>query len=81
MPAELSKRNLTLVAKTIQTTANMTTYGDKEPFMKTMNDFVTDSFPPVQEFLNRVCVEPRYKDVASTQILSAVVIDSAKEMS
>ncbi|KAL1138979.1 hypothetical protein AAG570_009040, partial [Ranatra chinensis] len=51
-PNEKAARNLTLVAKTLQTLANFTKFQGKENFMEFMNDFLEREAPAMKEFLN-----------------------------
>ncbi|XP_036255935.1 RAS protein activator like-3 [Molothrus ater] len=53
-PGEATARSLTLVAKVIQNLANFTTFGDKEPYMTFMNDFLERSWATMTEFLQAV---------------------------
>ncbi|XP_073970020.1 ras GTPase-activating protein raskol isoform X4 [Rhodnius prolixus] len=51
-PNEKAARNLTLVAKTLQTLANFTKFQGKENFMEFMNDFLEREAPAMKDFLN-----------------------------
>ncbi|XP_024080981.1 probable Ras GTPase-activating protein isoform X2 [Cimex lectularius] len=51
-PNEKAARNLTLVAKTLQTLANFTKFQGKENFMEFMNDFLEREAPSMKDFLN-----------------------------
>ncbi|CAN8173902.1 unnamed protein product, partial [Coccothraustes coccothraustes] len=53
-PGEATARSLTLVAKVIQNLANFTTFGDKEPYMTFMNDFLEQNWATMTEFLQAV---------------------------
>ena len=55
-PNEKAARNLTLVAKTLQTLANFTKFQGKENFMEFMNDFLEREAPAMKEFLNIISV-------------------------
>lgn len=43
-PGVRAQRTLTLVAKSLQGLANMTTFGVKEPWMEQMNEFLSVSY-------------------------------------
>jgi hypothetical protein len=49
-------RNLILVAKTIQNLANMSEFGQKEPYMQPINSFIIKQRGDMQAFLDAVSV-------------------------
>lgn len=53
-PNEKAARNLTLVAKTLQTLANFTRFQGKENFMEFMNDFLEREAPSMKSFLQHI---------------------------
>ncbi|XP_059147892.1 disabled homolog 2-interacting protein-like isoform X9 [Physella acuta] len=53
-PNERASRNLTLIAKTIQTLANFTQFGGKEEFMLFMNAFVEKEEANMKAFLHKI---------------------------
>ncbi|XP_046331942.1 ras GTPase-activating protein nGAP-like isoform X6 [Haliotis rufescens] len=53
-PQERAARNLTLIAKTIQTLANFTKFGGKEEFMTFMNSFVEREATNMKNFLKKI---------------------------
>lgn len=55
-PNEKAARNLTLVAKTIQTLANFTRFQGKENFMEFMNDFLEREAASMKNFLQLISV-------------------------
>lgn len=55
-PNEKAARNLTLIAKTLQTLANFTRFQGKENFMEFMNDFLEREAPNMKEFLRNISV-------------------------
>lgn len=57
-PSERSNRNLTLIAKTLQTLANFARYEGKENSMEFMNDWLDDEMVNMKSFLNIVSGPP-----------------------
>jgi RAS protein activator-like 2 len=55
-PTEKSARNLTMVAKVLQTLANFTRFQGKENYMEFINDFVEREAPNMKRFLVRISV-------------------------
>ncbi|XP_076346705.1 ras GTPase-activating protein raskol-like isoform X4 [Tachypleus tridentatus] len=53
-PEPRSARNLTLIAKTIQTLANFTRFGEKEQFMEFLNQFVDKQQDKMRNFLQQI---------------------------
>uniref|UniRef100_A0A182ND90 Ras GTPase-activating protein n=1 Tax=Anopheles dirus TaxID=7168 RepID=A0A182ND90_9DIPT len=51
LPSPRATRNLTLVAKTLQTLANFTRFQGKENFMEFLNDFLEQEAPRMKQFL------------------------------
>uniref|UniRef100_A0A0K0FJZ9 Probable Ras GTPase-activating protein (inferred by orthology to a D. melanogaster protein) n=1 Tax=Strongyloides venezuelensis TaxID=75913 RepID=A0A0K0FJZ9_STRVS len=86
-PNQQVSRNLTLIAKTIQTLANFNKFGGKEHYMEFMNDFVTREWDNMHSFLLKISsnngmtfdTSPQSTTVAITNL--DVLIDSGKELS
>ncbi|XP_041974028.1 ras GTPase-activating protein raskol isoform X3 [Aricia agestis] len=57
-PNERAARNLTLVAKTLQTLANFTRFQGKEAFMEFLNDFLEQEAPNMKAFLRAISTRP-----------------------
>ncbi|XP_026728635.1 probable Ras GTPase-activating protein isoform X2 [Trichoplusia ni] len=57
-PNERAARNLTLVAKTLQTLANFTRFQGKEAFMEFLNDFLEKEAPNMKKFLRDISTRP-----------------------
>lgn len=55
-PNEKAARNLTLIAKTLQTLANFTRFQGKESFMEFINDFLEKEAPSMKNFLQLISV-------------------------
>ncbi|KAL7668940.1 hypothetical protein ACOME3_009621 [Neoechinorhynchus agilis] len=53
-PDGKNARKLTLIAKTLQTLANFSKFGNKEPFMKCMNVFVEREFHNMRSFIRSI---------------------------
>lgn len=60
-PSEKAARNLTLIAKTLQTLANFTRFQGKENFMEFMNDFLEKEASTMKQFLKEIS-SPLSKD-------------------
>lgn len=56
LPSARATRNLTLVAKTLQTLANFTRFQGKENFMEFLNDFLEQEAPRMKYFLHLISV-------------------------
>lgn len=57
-PRPRAHRTLTLIAKSLQGLANMTTFGEKERWMEPMNKFLQTSRPEFKDFVNEICSVP-----------------------
>lgn len=53
-PTDKANRNLTLIAKTLQTLANFTRYEGKENSMEFLNPFLEDEGPAMKSFLHQI---------------------------
>lgn len=53
-PSVSGARNLTLIAKTLQTLANFTKFGGKECYMEFMNEFVEREWNQMKNFLTKI---------------------------
>ncbi|CAL1545446.1 unnamed protein product [Lymnaea stagnalis] len=76
-PNERASRNLTLIAKTIQTLANFTQFGGKEEFMTFMNTFVEREAPQMKSFLHKISSQ----EVSNQFLQFDGYIDLGKELS
>ncbi|XP_020710215.2 ras GTPase-activating protein raskol isoform X5 [Athalia rosae] len=80
-PNEKAARNLTLVAKTLQTLANFTRFQGKENFMEFMNDFLEREAPAMKNFLQSIS-SPLPKDAPGNNSLEFDgYIDLGKQLS
>ncbi|KAJ5172897.1 hypothetical protein N7492_005490 [Penicillium capsulatum] len=57
-PRPRAQRTLTLIAKALQGLANMTTFGNKEPWMEPMNKFLVGSRAEFKLFVDEICDIP-----------------------
>ena len=57
-PRPRAQRTLTLVAKSLQALANLTTFGQKESWMEPMNKFLNSHRQAVKDFIDHVCSIP-----------------------
>lgn len=80
LPSARATRNLTLVAKTLQTLANFTRFQGKENFMEFLNDFLEQQAPKMKEFLHQIST--RSEQPAPDTILDwSGYIDQGKQLS
>ncbi|KAE8356894.1 hypothetical protein BDV28DRAFT_42126 [Aspergillus coremiiformis] len=57
-PRPRAQRTLTLIAKALQGLANMTTFGNKEPWMEPMNKFLVGNRVEFKQFVDSICAIP-----------------------
>jgi len=55
--SKYASRACTLLAKVVQNLANLVPFGEKEPHMKVLNDFVKENMPRMKEFLDLLCAQ------------------------
>ncbi|XP_046668232.1 ras GTPase-activating protein raskol-like isoform X4 [Homalodisca vitripennis] len=79
-PNEKAARNLTLVAKTLQTLANFTRFQGKENFMEFMNDFLEKEAQSMKDFLHNIS-SGIPKEVGSLPTQFEGYIDLGKQLS
>lgn len=74
-PLERPRRTFTLIAKSLIVLANLSKFGQKEPWMEPMNRFLTAATPEFKTFIEEICSwsasqgprhEPQYQ--AATQV-------------
>ena len=58
-PNQVAQRQLVLIAKVLQTLANMAT-NNKEAYMENLSDFMNRNKPKVAEFYRSILVSPIY---------------------
>lgn len=54
-PRPRAQRTLTLIAKALQSLANLSTFGGKEPWMEPMNTFLTTRRQEFKDFVDNIC--------------------------
>ncbi|KAL5277759.1 DAB2IP family protein [Megaselia abdita] len=89
LPSSRAMRNLTLVAKTLQTLANFTKFQGKEGYMEFLNDFIEDEAPKMKKFLRDISVRPENNILTVDSIVkpdrslleTAGYIDQGKQLS
>ncbi|KAL1999919.1 hypothetical protein VTN02DRAFT_3801 [Thermoascus thermophilus] len=57
-PRPRAQRTLTLIAKALQGLANMTSFGNKEPWMEPMNKFLITHRASFKEYVDAICSIP-----------------------
>ncbi|KAF2842019.1 Rho GTPase activation protein [Patellaria atrata CBS 101060] len=57
-PQARARRTLTLIAKSLQGLANMSTFGQKESWMEPMNTFLTSHRQDFKTFIDNICSVP-----------------------
>ena len=65
-PRLRAQRTLTLIAKSLQTLANLSTFGSKEPWMEPMNVFLTTHRQEFKDFVDTIC------DISPDRATSAI---------
>lgn len=82
LPSARATRNLTLVAKTLQTLANFTRFQAKESFMEFLNDFLEQEAPRMKEFLHTISNRSSDQSFQESSILDwSGYIDQGKQLS
>ncbi|TPX62940.1 hypothetical protein PhCBS80983_g00191 [Powellomyces hirtus] len=72
-----TSRTLTLLAKTLQTLANLVPFGDKEPYMKEMNPFIEANIDKMKNYIDGIAAK---EFVAHTAVsLHYVRYETARE--
>ncbi|XP_051154355.1 ras GTPase-activating protein raskol isoform X5 [Leptopilina boulardi] len=80
-PNEKAARNLTLVAKTLQTLANFTRFQGKENFMEFMNDLLEREAPSMKDFLQLISSPLSKETSANNSLEFDGYIDLGKQLS
>ncbi|KAI4482660.1 hypothetical protein M0804_008513 [Polistes exclamans] len=80
-PNEKAARNLTLVAKTLQTLANFTRFQGKENFMEFMNDLLEREAPSMKNFLQLISSSLPKDAPANNSLEFDGYIDLGKQLS
>ncbi|VDM97384.1 unnamed protein product, partial [Onchocerca ochengi] len=80
-PSGNAARNLTLIAKTLQTLANFTKFGGKEHYMDFMNEFVEHEWDNMHRYLMKISTLPTNNRKKSNENDWNISIDIGKEVS
>ncbi|KAI9738242.1 MAG: hypothetical protein M1834_008740 [Cirrosporium novae-zelandiae] len=64
-PRPRAQRTLTLIAKTLQGLANLTTFGGKEPWMEPMNSFIQSHRNEFKSFIDQICSIPSERPISA----------------
>lgn len=72
-PNEKAARNLTLVAKTLQTLANFTRFQGKENFMEFMNDLLEREASSMKKFLQMISVRSISHLLMQTSLIELLI--------
>lgn len=80
-PSGHAARNLTLIAKALQTLANFTKFGGKEHYMDFMNEFVEHEWDNMHRYLMKISTPSGNNERNSNENDCTVLIDIGKEVS
>lgn len=82
-PSNCALRNLTLIAKTLQTLANFTQFSGKEGFMEFMNVFIVEKTDEMEKYLSEISEPPKLSEKVQTASNNDIdnEIDFGKELS
>ncbi|VIO89307.1 Uncharacterized protein BM_BM7584 [Brugia malayi] len=80
-PSGHAARNLTLIAKTLQTLANFTKFGGKEHYMDFMNEFVEHEWDNMHRYLMKISTLPANIQRNSGENDWNISVDIGKEVS
>ncbi|VDK74996.1 unnamed protein product [Litomosoides sigmodontis] len=80
-PSGHAARNLTLIAKALQTLANFTKFGGKEHYMDFMNEFVEHEWDNMHRYLMKISTPSGNDERSSSENDCTVSIDIGKEVS
>lgn len=62
-PQPKAQRTLTLIAKSLQALANMSTFGQKEEWMEPMNRFLASHRQAVKDYIDGICSIPSERNI------------------
>ncbi|KAJ1801612.1 GTPase activating factor, partial [Coemansia sp. RSA 2399] len=81
-PSVSSLRTLTLLAKGIQCTANLTDFAQKEPYMQPMNKVIQQSIPKMKSFIDYIASGdvPLQTDGAVDPTAISAAVDGEREL-
>lgn len=79
-PSKEMRRGLLLIAKVIQNLANNVLFGAKEPYLFSLNDFLTQNIYRITTFLREISVEPGDAEIAVASNVEAFDFGSCVAM-
>ncbi|KAJ3124244.1 hypothetical protein HK098_001306 [Nowakowskiella sp. JEL0407] len=79
-PDPNTARTLTLIAKILQNLANLTTFGNKEPYMVNSNSFIEENIPMMTKFIDKISTVESTKSASSSPLRSYQKIDLNHEI-
>lgn len=79
-PRPRAQRTLTLIAKALQGLANLTTFGNKEPWMEPMNKFLISHRTEFKEFVDAICSIPADRQTEALNASYATPIQILKRL-
>lgn len=80
VPNAQMSRNLALLSKTLMNLANFIPYGNKEPNLSPLNDWLASNFGKMREYIDRLVDDPDASDVPIVQNPNATLFIYAREM-
>lgn len=80
VPNAQMSRNLALLSKTLMNLANFIQYGNKEPNLSPLNEWLTANFGKMREYIDRLIDDPEGSEAPIVQNPNATLFIYAREM-
>lgn len=80
VPNAQMSRNLALLSKTLMNLANFILYGNKEPNLSPLNEWLTSNFGKMREYIDRLVDDPDGSEIPIVQNPNATLFIYAREM-